>query len=301
MPSRSSAAAKSAAAVSLCSVFVLVGAGASARAGVIPQFQSATGQAVHTSGGPETTNADGVALLGTGLLPPNTEYGDTITFSTGGSTVARGGMARLGDANGVRVVFASGSGISQNDPAHARGPSTLQFNFSSSWTIDNGTFGPPIGTSFSVPIGLKVGTNGAAGFSASVHWDATVNGVTTTDAREPFVVQMPFGPGKYLTSITAPARPFAFSTLSSVGSNPATIRIYGNLVFAVDNEDSPSLIEFPSFENFGDLPDFAQYDYVPGATAFEVPVPEPTTAGLVGAAVVGLLARRRRRTLSRWG
>jgi hypothetical protein len=105
-------------------------------------------------------------------------------------------------------------------------------------------------------------------------------------------VSRTFGPGKFLTSFTAPAAPFSPSSITNTFGYPGEVTIRGVLRFSVDNDDAPSLIELPTFENFGDMPDFEQFDYEPGAIV-EVPVPEPSAA--CGLLVAGLLCGRRRR------
>jgi hypothetical protein len=264
--------------------------GSAAHGGVVPQFLNGSGSGSHSTGEPSgTTTSLGVSLVdGSASLT----YSDTITFA-GGSTVAKGGMARTQSSTSVRVTFAAGTGVSQVDPDHARSASTVQLNFLSTWMIDNGTFGPPIATSFSVPIGLNIGAGGSGSFACDVHWDATVGGMPFTDARTPFVTNITYGPGKYLTSITAPAAPFALPSLTGNASVPAYITLRGSVMLSANNDDGPSLVEFPTRENFGDLPNFDQFTFEPGITFVEVP--EPGAAGVVGAAAAGLLAARRRR------
>ena len=295
MSTRLSPAARPAAAAGFLPAALLLCHGTAARAAIVPQFEFAQGSADHRSSPGEDPRSAGVSVV-SGAATSAT-YSDTITFPSGsgtGSTVAKAGVARRADANSFRVTFAPGTGVSQTDPGHARGPSSVQVNFEAVWSIQGGTLGPPILTSFSIPIGLKIGAGGSGGFSCAVFWEAATGDGSTVQARAPFVYNQSFGPGKYLTSITAPAAPFAFASLSGSPTMPSLVRMYGNIVLAADNEDAPSLVEIPTAENFGDLPDFPLYAYEAGMTTQDVPVPEPVGAGLFGLAGAGLLARRRR-------
>ena len=268
-----------------------------ARAATVPVFDNGGGVATHSPGSPAGSayQYDGLGIpAGTAKADPSFNK-HKIDFYGGGNTVATVGLAHNQGSNLAKITFAAGTGISQTDPLHSQSESRLDVQFTASWAITSGTFGPPINTSFSIPIGVKVGANGYAAFAADVHWSATYYGSPVADARAPYVVPATtFGPGTKLTSFTAPAAPFTFTSLDAA---PATyIRMYGTLTFTANNDDGPVLIEIPTAENFGDQPDFARYDYEAGAAVGAV-VPEPAAVGTIGlAAAAGLLGRRCRVT-----
>ena len=286
----------SAAATAAAAAFAL-SAASPARAAVVPQFSFGDGSAQQSPGSP------GGSVYGSDLaFPSGTAKADpafnkhSISFYNGGTTVATAGLAHAESTNLAKITFASGTGISQTDPLHSQSESRLDVNFYAQFNLSGGTFGPPINTSFSIPIGVKVGTGGYAAFAGDVHWDLSISSEETfiSDARAPYVIPATtFGPGTRLLSFTAPAAPFARSSLNVPGGG-ASVIMRGTLVFTANNDDAPVLVEIPTAENFGDQPDFAQYNYEAGVTV-NADVPEPATAGTVGLAVAaGLLVRRRR-------
>ena len=269
------------------------------RAAIVPVFAFGSGSAQQSPGSP------GGAVYGNDLdLPRGTAKADpnfnkhSISFYNGGTTVATAGLAHAEAANLAKITFASGTGISQTDPLHSQSESRLDIDFYAEFSLSGGTFGPPINTAFSIPIGVKVGSGGYAAFAGDIHWDLSIGSEETfiSDARAPYVIPATtFGPGTKLMSFTAPAAPFARSSLTVLGGG-ASVIMRGTLVFTANNDDAPVLIEIPTAENFGDQPDFDQYNYEAGVTVTSGDVPEPSTAlGAVGAGGL-LLARRRRRT-----
>lgn len=269
---------------------------ADARAAVVPTFAFAQGSASHSSGGPgETPAGIGLPVRSGAAVLDQTNRIDFPSGSGSGNTIMRAGLGRSQSTNRAQVTFAKGTGISQSDPGHTRGPSSLTINFQSRWTIPSGSLGPPITAGFSVPVGLNIGSGGSATFAAEVYWDANVGLSPIPNARAPYIVSQTFGPGKYLRSFTAPAAPFSPPAIADTFGYPGEVTIRGVLRFTVDNDDAPSLIELPTAENFGDLPDFEQFNYEPGAVV-EAPVPEPSAAcGLLAAGVLCGSRRRRRR------
>ena len=258
-----------------------------------PTFVNGGGSAGHLPGSPGGTSFGSSLVLQDGAPSMDPAFDPhTTRFPSGGGGVtnAKVGIGHVETASAVRLLLASGSGVSQSDPGDVQSASVLEFQFGANWRIDGGSFGPPIGTSFSVPVGMRIGAGGSAKFECEVHWSATVGGTEVTDARDPYVVSRTFDAGTLLTSFTAPASPFDFSSIAGGGVN--TISVFGFVRFTVDNESAPSLIEFPTLADFPEFAGRPEMDIVPGATVTEVP--EPASAGGLAAAALGLLGRRRR-------
>jgi hypothetical protein len=246
------------------------------------------------------------------LLTPWPSPGTTITSGTGSSR-AKGGAGHTQGSNLAKITFPSGMGLDQTDPNHVLGGSRFKETFQYVWDLSNpGTLGPPMSGTFSVPVGVKVGTGpGAyAKFEYDIHWDARVNNIAVPDVRAPFTGSQTFtGAGTYVTSFTAPSS--AFSPTSIVGGNANNLVVMrGYIAFEANNDDSRSLIEilgstlkdvddtlrqdsvFLSLWNDPSHPEFRTDAY----SGFEedLSVPEPSCAIVAAAGAAGLLLRRRR-------
>ena len=286
-------------AVLALSLTPLVAAPPAARAASIPQFLNGGGLATHSPGGPGGVvyQTDGISIP-TGTAKPDSFMNkDAINFYNGGTTVATAGLGRTQSSNLAKIGLASGTGVSQVDPQHSQSESGLDLYFFAQWAIEAGTFGPPINTSFSIPIGVKVGGAGGsyAAFACDIHWQIVVNGNGVSDARAPYVVPATtFNKvGTYLMSFTAPPAPLAPTSIP--GGSETYLTMSGTLNFRANNDDGPVLIEIPTAEEFGDQPDFALYDYEGGMAAGADVVPEPSAA-LAAVGAGGLLLGVRRRS-----
>jgi hypothetical protein len=272
---------------------------------VTPTFFSGSASRIHDPGSPlGVASSAGITLQNTGT-PSYTS--NTITFqnnspNTNGTTKANIGIGRTQSSTVAKVVFPSGFGVDQTDPNHVESGSALRVDFTSTWSITGGTFGPAVSGVFSVPFAAVVGGGGSAQFECEVHWDAIVNGVSAPDVRAPYYVgpSYPttgtFGPGNYITSFTAPASAFSPSSFAdSPGTDKITVR--GFVQIRVNNDDAPSSTEFPYqtsqlFPGAEQNPEYHDILQIEPIAGFEV-TPEPST-GLVLAAG-GLLALRRGR------
>jgi MYXO-CTERM domain-containing protein len=243
------------------------------------------------------------------LLAPWPSGGMTLGSGTG-SSKGKGGAGHTEGSNLAKITFPSGAGLDQTDPSHAIGASRYRINFNYVWDINSGTLGPPMSGTFSVPIGVKVGTGPAAyvKFEYEIHWDARINNVIVPDVRSPFVGSQTFvGAGTYVSSATAPGS--AFTPTSITAGNGNLIALRGFIGFEANNDDSRSLIEIlgstlkdvdgelradPTFNSLYNDPSHPEFR-LDAASGFEEAVPEPS-AGLLAAvgAAVALVRRRRR-------
>jgi hypothetical protein len=262
-------------------------------AGVIPTPAAGAARITHNAYAGQVVKTElfnmpaGKAVLRAGFNPSS--YSEQAPAF---GSIAKAGIGYTQSSNQVRVAFPSGVGVGQTDPTAAHPLSEMVLEWNETWIIQGGTFGPPITTAFSLPVGGKVGAGGSAAVDYDIHWDVSVGGTAFVPLRTPFTGTRVLPAGQTtLTNITAPAAASNFPVLAD-GSQ---IRLYGSLRFTVNNDDSPSLIEIPTAENFGALltPEF---NYEAGMSADEVP--EPTALGACAVAA-GLLACRRRRRVAR--
>src|SRR4051812_23140428 len=103
-------------------------------------------------------------IPGTAALPAPWN-GSGLTINTaGGSSKAKGGAGHTEGSNLAKITFPSGMGLDQIAPSpHDVGPSRYQVSFDYVWDLPaQGTFGPPMSGTFSVPLGVKVGAGGGA-------------------------------------------------------------------------------------------------------------------------------------------
>jgi hypothetical protein len=244
------------------------------------------------------------------LLSPWNGTGFTIS-TAGGSSKAKGGAGHTEGSNLAKITFPSGVGLDQTDPApHDVGPSSYRINFNYVWALSNpGTLGPPLSGTFSIPVGVKVGTGAGAyaKFEWEIHWDARVSEVVVPDVRSPFIGSTTFtGAGTYVTSVSAPSSTFAPTSIAGSGDNLIVVR--GFIGFEANNDDSRTVIEVlgkelqnlddelrasPEFNALYNDPDHPEFRAEAGS-GFEEVVPEPSSALLAVFGSAGLLRRRRR-------
>ena len=246
------------------------------------------------------------------LMAPWPSPGTTITFGTGSSR-AKGGAGHTEGSNLAKITFPSGVGLDQNDPNHVLGASRYQITFNYVWALSNpGTFGPPMSGTFSIPVGVHVGTGpGAfAKFEYDIHWDARIANVVVPDVRSPYVGSKTYtGAGTYVDSFTAPSSVFAPTSILGGSNNLVVLR--GHIAFEANNDDSRSLIEILGSQ-LKDVDDLLRADAffnslysdpshpefrVDANSGFEedLSVPEPSGALLAALGSAALLRRRGRR------
>lgn len=281
------------------------------QAASIPVFNTGASTLVGTH---DIDGAGGVAPFSSAMTPipgtaalisPFSGLGHLESSGTATSK-SKGGAGHTEGSNNARVTFPSGMGVNQVDPSHLVGASTFSVAFNFKWDIDVGTFGPPIGGTFSVPIGASVTAGGSASAAVSVHWDLiNSGGTTTTDARAAYSSSVSYTTaGTYLTSFTAPAAAFSPSSLAPGGA--AAIVIRGTLTFTANNDTGAVFIQtlgenpnefvndFPP--GFFDDPQTHPFLYEPfgGFTDDPLSIPEPAGLGLIGCALIALRRRGRR-------
>src|SRR5665213_1792936 len=255
------------------------------------------------AGSPYSTNV----TFGTPLMPQLPTV-HTFNFPSGAltlTTIATNGLAESATSTSVQLGFAAGTGVTQTDPNHAEGPSTLGCNYYAAWDIGAfTTFGPPLSGTFSIPIGAKVSAGGSASFNFDVHWDLVINGSVTPDIRPSYSGSITYSnPGSYLSSFTAPAGLFTPSSIHNPGGESVQIVMTGAFFFSADNDSGPTLIEFPNgdYQNFPTLQTTdSQYDFSPGASSdVQTTVsPEPVIGVFwLGAGIFLLAGRKVRRSL----
>jgi hypothetical protein len=246
------------------------------------------------------------------LIAPWNGTGMVLTEGTG-SSKAKGGAGHTEGTNLAKITFPSGAGLDQTDPNHVVGPSQYRINFNFVWQLSNaGTLGPPMSGTFSVPVGVKVGTGAGAfaKFEWDIHWDARINNTIVPDVRAPFAGSQNFAPGgTYVTSFTAPSSSFSPSSIAGGGFNLVVVR--GFIGFQANNDDSRSLIEVlgstladidpelrqdPVFNSLYFDPAHPEFR-TDASSGFEedLTVPEPTSAAAAVFGAASLLVRRRRR------
>ena len=258
----------------------IIGLSSNGWASTAPIFDAAASSAseTHIVGTPSVAGSpySATVTIGTPSLPQapivHTFYFPSVK-PTGGITIATNGLAETTTATSVQLGFASGTGVTQTDPAHAETASTLGCNFSAVWDIAPGTtFGPPLAGNFSVPIGAHVGAGGSASFAFDVHLDVLtqITGKAPSlisDIRPSYANSITYNTaGTYLTSFTAPAGLFNPSSITNPG-NPAgeTVQLImtGAFFFSADNNDAPTFIEFPTVKDFPQLASEPAFDFAP--------------------------------------
>lgn len=249
------------------------------------------------------------------LLDPFDGSGNLIAVA-GGSSKAKGGAGHTEGSNLAKITFPSGTGLDQTDPApHDVGPSRYTIAFTYKWSLFGpGTLGPPMSGTFSIPLGVKVGTGAGAyaKFAWDIKWDAIVDGNLISNIRSPYNgSQMFTGAGTYVTNVTAPAALISPSTIATDNSGGSPdddmLIVYGAIQFEANNDDSRTIIEVlgPTLEgvddelrnNLGFLADYMDPlhpEYrIEAYSGFEEVIPEPSSA-LIGAVCLLGLARRNR-------
>jgi len=147
----------------------LCGASQLAQASVAPSYSAGLSSftVTHNPGMPT-----GTALINSPIGiqsgTPITNFSESLPF-TGGSTLAKAGIAHSESASTAKISLASGTGIGQTDPGGLETASSLDLTFSVTWVIPQAsTFGFPISGQFSVPVGAKVPVGDTAHFQTDV-------------------------------------------------------------------------------------------------------------------------------------
>jgi hypothetical protein len=271
---------------------------ASASATVVPTYSpGSTFSGTHDPGTPGGGSPFTSSIaIGSGTASLTAPFAPHNTLFSGGSTKANAGMAHVQTTTLAKATFASGTGVDQSDPNHVQSASSLQLNFHFIWDIIGGTFGPPISGSFSVPVGVKTGSQGSASFQCDVHWDVIKDGVVTFDARAPYSASMSWGANvNSLTNFTAPAGAFSPSSIPDNQGTTDQIIFRGFVKFVVNNDIDPALIEIPTDVTTYQLDpgqQFSDFQYEPFGSFDTDKVPEPSSALLL-TGMFGMLLRRR--------
>jgi hypothetical protein len=280
---------------------------AQAIGGAIPQFNAATMLFSH-----DASTTDGAAGIIDAPLPvfsnttsPGLSYNQT-QFGAGGanaSSLGRIGMGWTSTSSKTAVTWASNMGVSQSDPAPNNGAATMQVKWNVSWLIPSGsgTFGPPVSTSFNIPVGGTVGAGGLAQFSLTVTWYVFRATGGAPEILRTYNDGNSWGPGSFFQTFSAGA-----SALNTVFNPGDAVGISGALNFLADNEfdpdtgmASPVTIQTPFYstnENEPFVPNFNDDPNNVSGFFAAVPLPASAKAGLVllgGLAVYGGIRRRR--------
>jgi hypothetical protein len=282
----------------------------------IPVFNAARMIFSHDASNVDTVDpVSGDLPVTANTTAPNYSYNSTVfsgvknpgAVATNASSLGRIGMGWTSTSTKTAVTWASSMGVSQTDPGpNNDGAATMFVSWDVSWKIPSGsgTFGPPMSTTFNIPIAGTVGTGGSAHFDVKVQWYVFRAGSSTGEFFRTYTDANNWGPGSFFQSFSAPA----VAVSPSVFNPGDTIGISGTMNFLADNEFDPDSglaspvtlgtpyystdpEEYPFVPNFNEDPAFGGF-----VVAEAVPVPTSAKAGLAllsALAICGGIRRRR--------